>query len=73
MYDKYGSKGLWGKYGFLDSFNPTLKWYDKDYLGLDQGPIVIMIENYLNGFVWKYFMKDPIVQKGLTRLSFTKK
>lgn len=70
MYDKYGSKGLWGKYGFLDAFNLTLKWYDKDYLGLDQGPIVIMIENYMNGFVWNYFMKDPIVKKGLTRLSF---
>lgn len=73
MYNKYGSKGLWGKYGFLDAFNPTLNWYDKDYLGLDQGPIVIMIENYLNGFVWKYFMKDPIVKKGLMRLGFKNK
>ena len=48
-------KGYGAKYGFLDAFNPTVKWYDKDYLGLDQGPIVIMIENYMNGFVWKYF------------------
>ncbi|NJD21057.1 MAG: Tat pathway signal protein [Melioribacter sp.] len=73
MNDKYGSKGLWGKYGFVDAFNPTLNWYDKDYLGLDQGPIIIMIENYFNGFVWKYFMKDPIVKKGLVRLGFKNK
>jgi hypothetical protein len=70
MYKKYGSKGLWGKYGFYDSFNPTLNWINKDYLGLDQGPIVIMIENYLNGFVWKYFMNDPIIINGLNNLGF---
>ena len=72
MKNKYGSKGIWGKYGFKDAFNPTAEWYDGDYLGLDQGPIVIMIENYLSGFVWKYFMKDPIVQKGLQKLNFNK-
>jgi hypothetical protein len=63
--DKYGDKGLWGKYGFVDAFNLTANWYDKDFLGLDQGPIVLMIENYRNGFVWKYMMKDPVIQKGL--------
>ncbi len=70
MYKKYGGKGLWAKYGFVDAFNPTINWFDKDYLGIDQGPIVVMIENYRNGFVWKYFMKDPIVQKGLKILGF---
>lgn len=73
MYEKYKSIGVWGKYGFYDSFNPTLNWVNPDYLGLDQGPIVIMIENFYNGFVWKYFMKDPVVQKGLQRLGFSKK
>ena len=72
MYDKYGSKGLWGKYGFKDAFNLTLNWYDKDYLGLDEGPILIMIENYRTGLIWKYAMKDPIIQKGLSRLGITK-
>ncbi len=72
MYEKYGSSGLWKKYGFVDSFNPTINWYDTDDLGLDEGPIVLMIENFHNGFVWKYFMKDPIVQKGLKRLGFEK-
>ena len=71
MYKRYGNKGIWGKYGFVDAFNPTANWYDTDDLGLDQGPIVIMIENYRNGFVWKYFMKDEIVKKGLKKLGFT--
>ncbi len=73
MYSKYGAKGLWGKYGFKDAFNPTLNWYASDYLGIDQGPIVIMIENYRNGFVWKHCMKDSIINKGLEILGFAKK
>ncbi|HQU74295.1 MAG TPA: glucoamylase family protein [Calditrichia bacterium] len=70
MYDQYGGKGLWGKYGFYDSFNPTLDWIDGDFLGIDQGPIVIMIENYKTGLIWKYCMKDPVIQKGLEILDF---
>lgn len=72
MYDKYGDKGLWGEYGFKDAFNLTAGWYDTDYLGLDQGPIIIMIENYRTGLIWKYAMRDPVIQKGLERLGFTK-
>lgn len=70
MYEKYGSKGLWGKYGFKDAFNLTLDWFGTDYLGLDQGPILIMIENYRTGLIWKYAMNDPIIQRGLKRLGF---
>lgn len=72
IYKKYGQKGLWGKYGFKDSFNPTANWIAADYLGIDQGPIVLMLENWRNGFVWKYMMKDPVVQKGLSVLGFQK-
>ncbi len=72
LYTKYGAKGLWGKYGFKDAFNLTVDWFDKDYLGLDEGPILIMIENYRTGFVWKYAMRDSIIQKGLKVLGFTK-
>ena len=72
MKEKYGSKGLWGEYGFLDSFNPTLKWYNKDYLGIDQGPIIVMAENLRSGMVWKYCMHDPLIQKGLDILGFKK-
>lgn len=68
--DKYGPKGLWSKYGLLDAFNPTLNWINPEYIGIDQGPIVIMIENLRTGLVWEYFMKDPLIQKGLEKLNF---
>ena len=67
---KYGNT-IWGKYGYYDSFNLTAKWVDNDYIGIDQGPMLIMIENFRTGLVWNYVMKDPIIQKGLTKLGFT--
>ncbi len=66
---KYGQK-LWGKYGYYDSFNPTAKWIDDDFLGIDEGPMLIMIENFRTGMVWNYVMKDPIIQKGLNKLGY---
>jgi hypothetical protein len=69
MSERYGEKIL-GKYGFVDAFNPTAGWYDDDYLGIDQGPLLIMIENFRTGLVWDFVMKDPIIQKGLSRLGF---
>lgn len=69
MIVKYGDK-IWGKYGFYDSFNPTAKWVDNDFLGIDQGPMLIMIENFRTGLVWKYVMKDEAIQNGLARLGF---
>src|SRR5438552_9713134 len=54
MKRRYGS-ALYRDYGFADAFNPTLRggWFDPDYLGIDQGPIVIMIENNRSGLVWE--------------------
>lgn len=72
MKERYGIKGLWGKYGFYDAFNPTLDWVDDDYLGIDQGPIVLMIENFRTGMIWEYCMRDPVIQEGLRRLGFRK-
>jgi hypothetical protein len=63
---------LWGPYGFYDSFNPTLSWVNSDYIGIDQGPIVIMIENFRTGLVWNYVMRDPVIQSGLKKLGFEK-
>ncbi|MBU0475878.1 MAG: Tat pathway signal protein [Bacteroidetes bacterium] len=71
--EKYGNEGLWGKYGFTDAFNPTVNWYDKDYLGIDQAAIIIMIENYRTGLVWNYTMKDSVIKKGLKKLGFVNK
>ncbi len=70
MKERYGDKGLWNKYGFVDAFNPTIEWFDSDYLGIDEGPIVLMIENFRNGFIWKYMMKDPVIKTGLKKLGF---
>lgn len=77
MRNKYGDK-IWQKYGFIDAFNPTYitdktphGWFDTDYLGIDQGPIAIMIENYRNGFVWKVMRKNPHLIRGLQRAGFT--
>lgn len=69
MIERYGDR-LWGKYGFYDSFNLTANWFDDDFIGIDQGPMLIMIENFRTGLVWDYMMKDPVIQKGLTVLHF---
>ena len=66
---KYGDR-LWGKYGLYDSFNPTAQWFDDDFLGIDQGPLLIMIENFRTGLVWDYMMRDTVIQQGLSRLGF---
>jgi len=70
--DNFSDKGLWGPYGFYDSFNLTAGWFDDQYLGIDQGPIVLMIENYRSGLIWKYMMNDPVIKLGLERLGFKK-
>jgi hypothetical protein len=64
---------LWGTYGFRDGMNKTLSpdWYDTDFLGIDQGPMVLMIENYRNASIWLRFMQNPYVQAGMTAAGFT--
>jgi hypothetical protein len=85
MREKYGDN-LFSTYGFFDSFNPTFDttvkpqhgrmvpgtgWFDTDYLGIDQGPIITMIENYRTGLVWKVMRKNPYIILGLKRAGFT--
>jgi hypothetical protein len=62
---------LWGEYGFYDAYNVTENWYASSYLAIDQGPIILMIENYRSGLLWNLFMEDEDVQAGLTKLNFT--
>lgn len=64
---------LWGEYGFYDAFNLDANWYADTYLAIDQGPIVVMIENYRTGLLWNNFMKNKDVQNGLSKLGFTYK
>jgi hypothetical protein len=70
FYDDLGDK-LWGPYGFIDAFDETQNWYAKSYLAIDQGPIVVMIENYRTALLWKLFMSCPEIQSGLKKLSFS--
>lgn len=62
---------LWGEYGFYDAFNITEGWVADSYLAIDQGPIIIMIENHRSGLLWDLFMSAPEVSNGLTKLGFT--
>ena len=69
FYDTLGDR-IWGPYGFYDAFNVTAGWYANSYLAIDQGPIVVMIENYRSGLLWNLFMSAPEVQQAKTTLSF---
>lgn len=70
MSRRYGER-LYSKYGFVDAFNPTLDWFDVDYLGIDQGPIIGMIENYRSELVWKTMRRNAHVRRGLERAGFS--
>ncbi len=62
---------LWSEYGFVDAFSESKDWYAQSHLAIDQGPIIVMIENHRSGLLWKLFMSAPEVQKGLKKLGFT--
>ncbi|HXG92553.1 MAG TPA: glucoamylase family protein [Blastocatellia bacterium] len=71
FYRDLGSK-LWGIYGFRDGFNLTENWFEDVNMGLNQGPIVTMIENYRSGLIWKLFMSNPEIEPALKAIGFTK-
>jgi hypothetical protein len=84
--ERYGDH-LYQKYGFLDSINPSFTytevkmqygkvvgdvgWVATDYIGIDQGPILAMIENYRSGLIWKIMKRNPYIQRGLQRAGFS--
>lgn len=85
MRERYGDD-LFNRYGYVDAFNPTWKWtspaaahgrvvagkgwFDVDYLGIDQGPILAMIANHRSELVWKYMRRSPYIVQGLRRAGF---
>ncbi len=69
FYYTLGDK-MWGTYGFYDAFNISEAWTATSYLAIDQGPIVVMIENYRTGLLWNLFMSAPEVQAGTVKLGF---
>ncbi len=77
MYRSYGTR-LFGRYGFYDAFNPTYRlgkqnkdgWFASDHLGIDNGPIVLMIENHYTGLIWQLMQKNPYIIAGLKKAGF---
>lgn len=85
MRDDHGDR-VYNKYGFVDALNPTFRfpvrvqhgrvdpahgWYDTDQLGIDQGPILAMVENHRSGLVWTTMRRDPDLVRGLRRAGFS--
>lgn len=86
MQAKYGS-AIYGPLGYVDAFNPSFTdtnvplrtgkvvpgagWVDSEYLGIDEGPILLMLENYRSGFVWRVMRNNPYIRRGLERAGFT--
>ena len=62
---------IWGRYGFCDAFSEARQWYAGTYLAIDQGPIIVMLENYRSSLLWRLFMSCPEVCAGLHHLGFT--
>jgi hypothetical protein len=69
LYENH-NKETWGEAGFYDAISLENNWVAKRYLAIDQGPEVVMIENYRSGLLWKLFMNAPEVKQGLIKLGF---
>lgn len=69
FYEELGSE-LLGRYGFYDAFNRSREWVASGQLAIDQGPIVVMLENHRSGLLWDLFMSCPEVERALRRLGF---
>jgi hypothetical protein len=84
MYKQYG-RHIYGKYGFVDAFNPSFDydvplkhgrrvrgvgWVGDEYLGIDQGPIISMLENHRSELIWSIMKRNQYIQRGLRRAGF---
>jgi hypothetical protein len=67
---RYGHRGAWGRYGFVDAFNSLTNWYDPDVIGIDVGVSLLMAENKRTGFVWETFMKNKEAQTAMEKAGF---
>ncbi|CAH1000681.1 hypothetical protein LEM8419_01815 [Neolewinella maritima] len=63
---------MWGRFGFYDAYNEERNWYADSYLAIDQGPIVVMIENYRSGLLWELFMSSPEIAPALDAIGFVR-
>lgn len=69
IYDRYHTR-LWGRYGFGNAFNRDREWYDPEVIGIDLGMMLLALENYRTGYVWKICSKIPAVQRGMAAAGF---
>jgi hypothetical protein len=69
MHDDYG-KRVWGRYGFVDAFNPLTGWTDPDVIGIDLGITLLMAENCRTGWVWSCFMQNPAIRRAMRTAGF---
>ncbi len=70
FYNDHGDQ-IWTEYGFSDAFNETKNWFANSHLAIDQGPIIVMIENHRSGLLWNLFMGCPEIKNGLKKLGFS--
>lgn len=69
LVDTYGTQ-LFSGFGLFDAFNPTRDWFANDFISIDQGPIVVNIENYRSGLCWRLFMSNPEIRPMLAAIGF---
>lgn len=67
MHEKYGDK-VYGKYGFVDAFNPNTGWIDSDVIGINTGIILLSAENARTGNIWRWFMRNPEIPRAMQRV-----
>ncbi len=65
LHDRFA--GVWGRYGFVDAFNPATNWIDADVLGIDLGIMLLSAENLRSGAVWRWFMRNPEIGVAMTK------
>ena len=69
LHDELGDR-IWGEAGFVDAFSLHHDWVAESRLAIDQGPIVVALENHRSGLIWRLFMARPEVRAGLSALGF---
>jgi hypothetical protein len=71
MHEKYGAK-IYGKYGFVDAFNPNSGWVDTDVIGINVGIILLSAENMQTGNIWRWFMQNRELPLAMQRIGLVK-
>lgn len=70
LISKYGNKVWDDDYGFVSAFNLDRNWFSMEHIGIDVGISLLMIENYRSGFIWKHFMENENVKRGMEKAGF---